>query len=77
MKMSVKKTVSNGETDALRRNVKLEPPRTILRSLLSKSSVEVNLFLIQQLRIVMTREYSARSIHERFHGFYVVLHRTG
>ena len=82
MKMNVKKTASNGETDALRRNVKLEPPRTIPRSLLSKSSVEVNLFsrwvfIIQQVQIVMIREYSAPSIPERFHGSYIVLHRTG
>ena len=81
MKMNVKKTASNGETDALRRNVKLEPPRTIPRSLLSKSSVEVNLFsrwfLVHQFRIVMIWEYSAPSIPERFHGSYIVLHRTG
>ena len=82
MKMNVKKTASNGETDVLRRNVKLEPPRTIPRSLLSKSSVEVNLYsrwvsFIQQLRIVMIREYSASSIPERFPGSYIVLHRTG
>ena len=82
MKMNVKKTASNGETDALRRNVKLEPPRTIPRSLLSKSSVEVNLFsrwvfIIQQVRIVMIWEYSALSIHERFRGSYVVIHKTG
>ena len=80
MKMNVKKTASNGETDALRRNVKLEPPRTIPRSLLSKSSVEVNLFsrwfLVHQLRIVMIWEHSASSIPERFHGSYVVPHRT-
>lgn len=75
MKMNVKKTASNGETDALRRNVKLEPPRTIPRSLLSKSSVEVNVysrwfffFHSAILRIVMIWEYSAPSIHERFHG---------
>ena len=82
MKMNVKKTASNGETDALRRNVKLEPPRTIPRSLLSKSSAEVNLYSrwflsIEQLRIVIIREHSAPSIPERFHGSYIVLHRTG